>query len=82
VLPATGNTVAPDPLFLLADGPGQAATEAFLPVLSAFERINHKRDVVLVDQRGTGKSHSLRCLQNQLQEYLSAELTFQVGAAK
>ena len=64
VLPATGDTVAPDPLFLLADGPGQAATEAFLPVLSAFERINHKRDIVLVDQRGTGKSHSLRCPQS------------------
>ena len=57
VLPATGNTVAPDPLFLLAGGPGQAATEAFLPVLSAFERINRKRDIVLVDPRGTGKSH-------------------------
>jgi len=58
VLPATGNTVAPDPLFLLVGGPGQAATEAFLPVLSAFDRINRKRDVVLVDQRGTGKSYS------------------------
>jgi pimeloyl-ACP methyl ester carboxylesterase len=57
VLPATGNTVAPDPLFLLAGGPGQAATETFLPVLSAFDRINRKRDVVLVDQRGTGQSH-------------------------
>jgi len=64
VLPATGNTVAPDPLFLVADGPGQAATEAFLPVLSAFERINHRRDIVLVDQRGTGKSHSLHCSQS------------------
>ena len=57
VLPATGNTVAPDPLFLLAGGPGRAATEAFLPVLSVFERINRKRDIVLVDQRGTGKSY-------------------------
>jgi pimeloyl-ACP methyl ester carboxylesterase len=72
VLPATGNTVAPDPLFLLAGGPGQAATEAFLPVLSAFDRINRERDVVLVDQRGTGQSHSppgaqsrVRCPQPQ-----------------
>ena len=63
VLPATGNTVAPDPLFLLAGGPGRAATEAFLPVLSAFERINRTRDIVLIDQRGTGKSHLLRCPQ-------------------
>jgi pimeloyl-ACP methyl ester carboxylesterase len=63
VLPATGNTVAPDPLFLLAGGPGQAATEALLSVLSAFDRINRKRDVVLVDQRGTGKSYPLRCPQ-------------------
>lgn len=46
---------------MLAGGPGQAATEAFVPLLKAFERVNRRRDIVLVDQRGTGKSNPLDC---------------------
>lgn len=61
VLPATGRDVAPDPLFFLTGGPGQAATESYLSVAPAFARIRQKRDIVLVDQRGTGGSNALRC---------------------
>lgn len=61
VVKAVSRDPAPDPLFLLAGGPGQAATEAFLPVLSALERVRFKRDLVLVDQRGTGSSNPLDC---------------------
>jgi pimeloyl-ACP methyl ester carboxylesterase len=61
VIPAVSRSPAPDPIFFLAGGPGEAATEAFLPLLSAFERIHQKRDIVLVDQRGTGGSHPLEC---------------------
>lgn len=61
VIPALARDPAPDPLFLLAGGPGQAATEAFGPVLGAFERVRKTRDLVLVDQRGTGSSNPLRC---------------------
>lgn len=61
VLEATGRRSAADPLFMLAGGPGQAATVAFPPILAAFSKINQERDIVLIDQRGTGKSHSLRC---------------------
>lgn len=63
VLPATSQNNAGDPLFLLAGGPGQAATEAFVPILSSLDRVNFKRDIVLVDQRGTGASNPLRCPQ-------------------
>jgi pimeloyl-ACP methyl ester carboxylesterase len=52
---------APDPVFLLAGGPGQAASESFTAMEGAFEWIRRKRDVVLVDQRGTGKSNALKC---------------------
>jgi pimeloyl-ACP methyl ester carboxylesterase len=61
VIPALAREPSPDPLFLLAGGPGQAATESFGPILGAFERVRRTRDLVLVDQRGTGSSHPLRC---------------------
>ncbi len=62
VVPAVSRSPEPDPVFLLAGGPGQAATEAFSDLISAFEQINQDRDLVLVDQRGTGQSNPLRCL--------------------
>jgi pimeloyl-ACP methyl ester carboxylesterase len=61
VVPALAREPEADPLFLLAGGPGQAATEAMGPILGAFERVHRSRDLVLVDQRGTGASHPLRC---------------------
>ncbi|MEK7784723.1 MAG: alpha/beta fold hydrolase, partial [Chloroflexota bacterium] len=61
VLPAVSRSPAPDPLFFLTGGPGQAATESFLQVGAAFNKINQNRDIVLVDQRGTGQSHPLAC---------------------
>ncbi len=60
ILPA--NTLNPraDPLFLLAGGPGQAAS--FLgPFAAALTGVRKDRDIVLVDQRGTGRSSPLSC---------------------
>ena len=42
-------------------GPGQAATEVYPNAAYLFEEINRTRDIVLVDQRGTGKSNPLEC---------------------
>src|SRR6185503_19761441 len=50
-----------NPLYLLAGGPGQAATEAFAPLLGRFAELGRDRDLVLVDQRGTGASAPLDC---------------------
>ncbi|MCG8352226.1 MAG: alpha/beta hydrolase [Chloroflexales bacterium] len=61
VLPAISRNPAPDPLFLLAGGPGQAATEAFLGALPTLRQVNQDREIVLVDQRGTGTSNQLQC---------------------
>ncbi len=63
VVPSTATVKAnqPDPLFLLAGGPGQAATEAFALRAPDFESILQQRDLVLVDMRGTGKSNPLIC---------------------
>lgn len=61
VIPAVSRNPAPDPLFFITGGPGQAATESYPQLSGAFERIRQKRDIVLVDQRGTGKSNPLTC---------------------
>ncbi len=62
VVPAINRSANPDPLFFIPGGPGEAAVESFAGIAPAFRRINQKRDIVLVDQRGTGKSHPLTCL--------------------
>lgn len=49
------------PLYFLAGGPGQGASEAFAPLLPLFEDLGEHRDFVLVDQRGTGSSNALDC---------------------
>lgn len=61
VLPSISRSPEPDPLFFLTGGPGQAATESFVTLANAFERIRQKRAIVLVDQRGTGQSNPLDC---------------------
>jgi pimeloyl-ACP methyl ester carboxylesterase len=61
VLPALGNEPRPDPLFFLAGGPGQGAAQMARPLRDVFRRVQADRDIVLVDQRGTGKSRGLEC---------------------
>lgn len=58
---AISERARPDPLFLLAGGPGLAATTFYTGVAPVFERIHRDRDIVLVDQRGTGGSNALTC---------------------
>ena len=65
LLPALGNEPKPDPLFFLAGGPGQGAAEMARPLKELFRRVQADRDIVLVDQRGTGKSHPLDCESDQ-----------------
>jgi pimeloyl-ACP methyl ester carboxylesterase len=61
VVPALNRRAAAAPLFLLAGGPGQAATDLYASVAGAFARVNRNHDIVLVDQRGTGRSAPLAC---------------------
>ena len=61
LLPAIGASVRPDPLFFLAGGPGQGAAQLAGQIREVFRRVLRTRDIVLVDQRGTGKSNPLDC---------------------
>jgi pimeloyl-ACP methyl ester carboxylesterase len=59
VLPATGRERAPDPVFFLEGGPGGAATLDAAEL--AGDPVRTRRDVVLIDVRGTGDSNPLSC---------------------
>ena len=61
VVPALSKVPEPDAFTVIAGGPGQASTEFYVGVAGSFERIRRERDIVLVDQRGTGQSNALEC---------------------
>lgn len=61
VLPALARNRKPDPVLFFAGGPGQSAIDLAGPVSRMLGRLAYRRDVVLVDQRGTGRSAPLLC---------------------
>lgn len=68
VLNALDKNKDPDPIFLLAGGPGQSAINVASWIQLVFEKLQRRHDLVFVDQRGTGRSAPLECPQtNDLQ---------------
>lgn len=61
VVPALAEPVAPDPVFALSGGPGEGATDQAPGWAEEGGEIRRHRDIVLVDQRGTGRSNRLDC---------------------
>jgi pimeloyl-ACP methyl ester carboxylesterase len=61
VLRARSREAKPDPVFFFAGGPGQSAVESFPFIKRALSRVQRDRDIVLIDQRGSGASNPLRC---------------------
>lgn len=77
VLPHTGDDPVSDPLFLFGGGPSEAvSTWGWVPMV--YRDLRGRRDIVLVDQRGTGGSHPLPCApigdDDNLQGYLNPML--------
>ena len=73
VIPSLSDLPLSDPLFLMAGGPGQAATD-LVQVAQVFSRIRTERDIVLVDQRGTGELSPFDCqLDEEEAEALEAQ---------
>jgi len=68
VVPATSADPANDPFVIFAGGPGQASSEMGGFVNLAFTDVKRERDIVLIDQRGTGKSHGLRCQTESIED--------------
>ena len=61
IVPALARNKHPDPVLLLAGGPGQSAISLAPAVLPLLSRLNNRRDLIFVDQRGTGRSAPLEC---------------------
>src|SRR5881394_2515533 len=60
-VPAISLNKKPDPLFLIAGGPGTSAVDMYTSSAAPFDRVRRNRDIILLDQRGTGRSHRLNC---------------------
>jgi pimeloyl-ACP methyl ester carboxylesterase len=60
VIPATEHAEA-EPLVPLMGGPGEDAIRAAAYFEKQFARLRRDHDILLVDQRGTGRSNALRC---------------------
>jgi pimeloyl-ACP methyl ester carboxylesterase len=63
VVRARASDHEPDPVFYLAGGPGNAATDPGIvySVSYLLREVNARRDLVFLDQRGTNGKHRLTC---------------------
>lgn len=79
VLHAKGENPRPDPIFYFAGGPGQGVADLYRGFVQADYR--EKRDIVLINQRGTGGDNLLQVevgTDDNLQSYM--DTIFQVEA--
>lgn len=60
-LPGVSPVPEADPLFIIAGGPGQSAVLVAETLHAVFNEVRKKRDIIFVDQRGTGKSNPFEC---------------------
>jgi pimeloyl-ACP methyl ester carboxylesterase len=65
VVPALTATPAPDAILPLVGGPGQGAAELAAALTQRYAWLRDERDLVFVDQRGTGQSNGLQCVQGR-----------------
>jgi len=60
-VPSAARKPEPDPVFMLAGGPGQSARESYAALSPAFREVLRRRHVMLLDQRGAGPGSPLDC---------------------
>jgi pimeloyl-ACP methyl ester carboxylesterase len=51
----------PDPFVPIAGGPGGSTIRFYSAYAGAFEKVRRERDILLLDQRGTGESAPMTC---------------------
>jgi len=74
VVPALEQSSKQEPLFDLAGGPGIASTQAAAFYATDVRHFLSHRDVVLVDQRGTGQSNPLQCPHDDSPQHWLSEM--------
>ena len=79
VVPALNLTPEPDPLLPIAGGPGQGSVDFYTAYAWAFESVRRDRDILLIDQRGTGESATMNCEfdEDLIEGEFSTELTIE-----
>ena len=86
VFPALSREPEPDPLFVLVGGPGGGAAQASsqLMTMLRMRKVQEDRDIVFVDQRGTGDSNGLPCESDRddLESITSPEIEMAVEEVK
>ena len=61
-IPALAAAPLPDPLVLIQGGPGGSSIDLYLSMRGALTGLRRNRDIIVMDQRGTGRSaDGLRC---------------------
>jgi pimeloyl-ACP methyl ester carboxylesterase len=61
ILPAIKNGQEKEALLAIAGGPGQSAIENAAGFNQMLSKVRQNRDILLIDQRGTGQSNLLSC---------------------
>lgn len=81
VIPALGQEKLPDPFVFFTGGPGDSSVDAGVWISQEFKDLRQRRDILLVDYRGTGGSNPLNCpdlqgtqgIQGFLDDFLPAD---------
>jgi pimeloyl-ACP methyl ester carboxylesterase len=61
VIPALSPNPKPDAFTVINGGPGGSSIDMYADSADVFTRIHRYRDILVVDQRGTGQSNPLDC---------------------
>ncbi len=81
VLPAIKNGAHSEAFLAIAGGPGQSAIDNAAGFSRMFSKVRQKRDILLIDQRGTGRSNILNCEGEEIEDALSInEADFDVAS--
>ena len=61
VIPALSPNPRPDALTVINGGPGGSSVDMYADMAATFATIRRERDILILDQRGTGESNPLDC---------------------
>lgn len=71
VMPAIKSNGKNEALLAIAGGPGQSAIDNAKSFNHMLTKVRQTRDVILIDQRGTGQSSPLQCIDDSLTNMLA-----------
>ena len=73
IIPAIKPLDATEALLAIAGGPGQSAIDNAALFNQTFKKVRETKDILLIDQRGTGRSNLLSCPQDDSLSPLSID---------